>query len=100
MLRIGAKLVRLAEVQASSNLPGPALFAAVTKDGGLTLNKFEVLKRLYKMRNDLEHSSPGVDANDVYDDVILLQKTLGGFASSYVKWLDERGIQILPRKGE
>ena len=33
-------------------------------DGGLTANQVDVLKRLYGMRNELQHASPGVQAGE------------------------------------
>jgi hypothetical protein len=56
---------------------GPDLFEAAGDDGGLTANQVDVLKRLYGMRNELQHASPGVQASEVYDDILLLTKTLG-----------------------
>lgn len=95
MLHAAARLCGL-DVAAREERPnGPQLFAAVGDDGGLTANQVEVLTRLYAMRNELQHASPGVEAGEVYDDVVLLAKTLARFAKSYVEWLKQHDVSLV-----
>ena len=47
------------------------------------------------MRNELQHASPGVAADEVYDQFVLLPKTLGRFAKSYMDWLHRHGVPLL-----
>jgi hypothetical protein len=99
MLHVAARLRGLPVAMMDDDKPsGPQLFAAVRSDGGVTENQVEVLTRIYSTRNELQHSSPGVEADDIYDDVILIQKTLNRFAQTYVVWLEKHGILILPKK--
>jgi hypothetical protein len=55
-----------------------------------------VLKRLHGTRNELQHASLDVQADDVHAAVELLDKTIGRLATSYVTWLDRYDVQILP----
>lgn len=95
MLYVAARLRGLPVAMREDRPNGPELFEAVGVDGGLTSNQVEVLKRLYGMRNELQHASPGVEAGQVYDDVVLLTKTLGRFAKSYVEWLKQHDVTII-----
>lgn len=95
MLHAAARLCELDVASREERPNGPELFAAVGDDGGLTPNQVEVLKRLYAMRNELQHASPGVEAGEVYDDVVLLTKTLARFARSYVEWLRQHDVSLL-----
>lgn len=54
--------------------------------------------RLYRTRNDLQHASLDAQADEVYNDIVLLQKTLARFARSYMRWLDGHGAQLLPQR--
>jgi hypothetical protein len=92
MLHAAARLRGLDVATGEERPNGPGLFTAVGDDGGLTANQVDVLKRLYAMRNELQHASPGVEADEVYDDVVLLTKTLARFAKSYVEWLKQHGV--------
>jgi hypothetical protein len=82
----------------------PETIVAVTavtglfEDGGLTANQATVLLRLYRTRNELQHASVDVEADQIHDDIVLLQKTLGRFAKSYVEWLERHDIWLLPRR--
>jgi len=96
MLRAAARARGLAVVQGDQRPNGPELFAAVSADGGLTPNQVDVLRRLYQMRNELQHSSPGVDGAEVLADIELLQKTLARFVKSYIEWLKRQGIALIP----
>jgi hypothetical protein len=95
MLHVAAHLRGLDAVR-EDKPSGPALFAAVREDGGLTASKEQVLTRLYATRNELQHASASVEAGQVFDNVVLLGKTLASFATSYVKWLEQHGIALLP----
>jgi hypothetical protein len=95
MLFVAAKLRGLAVVQHDVRPSGPQLFDAVGDDDGLTDSQVTVLKRLYAMRNELQHASPGVEAGQVFDDVQMLLKTLKRFVSSYIAWLKQHGISLV-----
>lgn len=95
MLHVAARLRGLDVARRETRPAGPVLFAAVREDGGLTDNQVRVLTELYGMRNELQHASPGVEANDVYDMFVLLPKTLGRFAKSYVEWLHGHGVPLV-----
>jgi hypothetical protein len=95
MLHAAARLCAL-EVAVGDERPnGPELFAAVCVDGGLTANQADVLGRLYTMRNELQHASPSVDADEVYDSIELLTKTLKRFTKSYIDWLKRHGVTLV-----
>jgi len=95
MLLVAARLRGLEAVRQDVRPTGPELFRAVGEDGGLTPNQVEVLTRLYAMRNELQHSSPGVEGGEVYDDVLLLTRTLRRFVTSYIEWLKRHGISLV-----
>jgi hypothetical protein len=95
MLHVAARLRGLDVVMRENRPSGPELFEATRDDGGLTANQVDVLKRLYGMRNELQHASPGVQASEVYADILLLTKTLGRFAKSYIEWLQRHGVSII-----
>lgn len=97
MLHVGARLVGLKIVRTDEKVSAPRLIDAVKEDGGLTANQAEVLRRLYRTRNDLQHESLDAQADEVYDDIVLLQKTLARFAKSYVAWVESQGVQLLPQ---
>jgi hypothetical protein len=69
----------------------------VRGDGGLTANQAEVLIRLNRTRNRLQHASFDVQADEMHADTELLLKTLKRLVTSYVKWLAGHGIQLLPK---
>jgi hypothetical protein len=96
MLHVASRLTGLQPGKGADKLAGPALIEAVRSDGGLTANQATVLRRLYRTRNELQHASLDVEADQVADDVVLLQKTLGRFAKSYVEWLERHEIWLLP----
>ncbi len=98
MLQTGARLAGLDVVRGDQKPSAPRLIDAVKADKGLTANQAEVLKRLYRTRNDLQHASLDAQADEVYNDIVLLQKTLARFARSYMRWLDGHGAQLLPRR--
>jgi uncharacterized protein YutE (UPF0331/DUF86 family) len=95
MLYVAARLRGLDVVMREDRPSASALFDSVREDGGLTANQADVLKRLYGMRNELQHASPGVQAHEVREDIVLLVKTLGRFAKSYLEWLERHDISIV-----
>ena len=94
MLQVAARLRGLEVARRDKKPEAPVLLAAVREDGGLTDNQVTVLKRLYATRNELQHSSPGVEAGEIYDEFALLPKTLGRFATSYLEWLQRHGVDL------
>lgn len=95
MLHVAARLRGLEVARREQRPTGPELFAAVAADGGLSENQVEVIGRLYGIRNELQHASPGIEGGEVHDAVVLLTKTLGRFARSYLVWLKRNGIELL-----
>jgi len=95
MLQVAARMRGLEVARRDTKPDGPTLFAAVRDDGGLTGNQADVLARLYAIRNELQHASPGVEADEVYDHFVLMPKTLGRFVKSYVEWLHRHGVKVL-----
>lgn len=94
-LHVSARLRGLEVARREVRPTGPALFAAVGADGGLTRSQVDVLLRLYATRNELQHASPGIEAEQVFDDVQLLQKTLKRFVQSCIAWLRRHGVALV-----
>jgi uncharacterized protein YutE (UPF0331/DUF86 family) len=89
MLRAGAKLVGLAPAPS-----GPELIAAVYEDGGLSPNQAEVLIRLYRTRNRLQHASPDIQADEVHEQVTVLLRTLPRLMSSFATWMSRHDVDL------
>ncbi len=100
MLEAGARLAQLPVMGGQDAPSGPAVINAVRDDGGLTANQAEVLIRLNRTRNRLQHASFDVQADEMHADTELLLKTLKRLVTSYVKWLARDGIQLLPPEGK
>jgi hypothetical protein len=79
MLHAAARLVGLDVARGPQRPSGRALAHAVRDDGGLTANQADVLVRLYELRNELQHASIDVKADQLFDGIVLLQKTLARF---------------------
>jgi hypothetical protein len=45
-------------------------------------------------RNELQHASPGVEPGQVFEDVQLLLRTIGGFIDSCIAWLERHGVPL------
>lgn len=73
----------------------PELYDAVTADGGLTRAQANVLKDLNWVRNQLQHSSPVITADEAYEGIVRLQRSLVPVLRSYVNWLDANGLSQL-----
>lgn len=97
MLQISAKLRGLSIARQADDPANPRLIDAVVEDGGLTGAQGRRLKAFNHLRNQLQHSSPGVEAKDVHEGISALLRTLGSLAGSYVKWLREHDIDPLRR---
>jgi hypothetical protein len=72
-----------------------ALYAAIKADGGLTASQADRLKDLNWARNELEHSSPTISAEQTYDAIVLLQKSIRPVLQSYVNWLQANNLNHL-----
>lgn len=92
MLQAGASLVGLAVTRQRHKPSGPELIAAATNEGCFTENQAKALNNL----NRLQHSSPGVPADEVHERIELLLKAMPRLLSSYVRWMEGRGIRLLP----
>lgn len=97
MLSAGARLAQLSLPSEQGPPSNPAIINAVKDDGGLTANQADVLVRLNRTRNDLQHASFEVHANELHADIELLQKTLKRLVTSYVRWLENHGIELLSK---
>jgi hypothetical protein len=76
-------------------MPGTSgLIEAIRIDGGLTDQQAEAFTELYRTRNHLQHSSPGIQADEVHRQVRLLLRHLPRFVKSYLTWLEGRGIGL------
>jgi hypothetical protein len=98
MLDAGARLARLPVTGGQGAPSTPAVIHAVRDDGGLTANQAEILIRLNRTRNSLQHASFDVQADEMHADTELLLKTLKRLVTSYVKWLARHDIQLLPNR--
>lgn len=98
MLLAGARLARLPAVQGTDAPSAPTVIHAVREDGGLTANQADVLVRLNRTRNSLQHASFDVQADELHADVELLLKTLKRLVRSYVEWLERHDIALLPKR--
>lgn len=96
MLQAGASLVGLAVTRQRHKPSGPELIAAATNEGCFTENQAKALNNLNRTRNRLRHSSPGVLADEVHERTELLLKAMPRLLSSYVRWMEARGIRLLP----
>lgn len=67
-------------------------FKAVQEDGGISAQQAEVLHRLYTFEGRLEHLSPDVNADEVFEAVQLLRDELPGLVKSIQAWLGRHGI--------
>ena len=98
MLHAAGRLVSLEACRGDTKPPAPRLIDAVREDGGLTAHQADVLKRLYQTRNELQHASLDVQADEVHAAIELLDKTIGRLVTSYVKWLDRYEVRIVPAR--
>lgn len=95
MLVAGARLAQLPVTRGPHAPSAPSVIDAVKDDGGLTANQAEVLIRLNRTRDRLQHASLDVDAEELHADIELLLKTLHRLVASYVAWLERHDIQLL-----
>jgi hypothetical protein len=98
MLQAGARLAGLDVARGEEKPPAPPLINAVKDDGGLTANQAELLLKLSRLRNELQHASPGVQADQAREGIEVLYKTLPGIARGYVAWLERYDVQLLPKR--
>lgn len=98
MLQAAGRIAGLSVCQTETKPSARALLNAVKADGGLTANQVNNLMRLYRTRNELQHSSLDVQADQVHADIELISKTVGDFVKSYLSWLERYDVQILPTR--
>jgi hypothetical protein len=98
MLAAGARLAQLPVTHGQGTPNTPAAIDAIRDDGGLTSGQAEVLIRLNRTRNRLQHASLDVQADELHADIELLLRTLKALVKSYVEWLGRHGIQLLPKR--
>lgn len=92
LVKAGAKLVGLEPTPGIQGAPG--FVDAVRRDGGFSSAQANTFAELYRTRNRLQHSSPDVDADEVHRQVRVLIRHLPALISSYMQWLDGRGIRL------
>ncbi|MEJ7797860.1 MAG: hypothetical protein WKF42_05110 [Solirubrobacteraceae bacterium] len=97
MLHAGASLAGL-PVARQRRPQAPMLIAAARTDGCFSEHQADVLTKLNRTRNRLQHNSPGVPADEVHQRLELLLKTLPGLLRSYVTWIEGHGLQLLPKQ--
>jgi hypothetical protein len=98
MLAAGVRLVQLPVARGQDAPSAPCVINAVKDDGGLTANQADVLIRLSRMRNRLQHASLDVEADELHADIELLLKTLQRLVASYIAWLERHDIHLLPER--
>jgi hypothetical protein len=98
MLATGARLAQLPVLGGQDTPSTPAVINAIRDDGGLTASQADVLVRLNRTRNHLQHASLDVQADELHADIELLLKTLKRLVKSYVEWLERHDVQLLPRR--
>lgn len=98
MLRTGAKLAGLEVVRGEYAPSGPALIAAVREDGCLTQKQADALTELYRTRNRLQHASPDIQADEVYEQVTLLLRAVPRLLTSFVTWMSRHDVELLPKR--
>jgi hypothetical protein len=100
MLAAGARLAQLLVADEHGAPTTPAIVKAVRDDGGLTPRQAEVLIRLNRTRNRLQHASLDVEGDEIHADIELLRKTLKRLVASYVEWLGRHGVRLLESPGK
>jgi len=68
---------------------------AVRRAGGLTGTQAELLGELSKLRNRLQHSSPDVQADEVWARAHELLDVLPRMSRHLTSWLAERGHRVV-----
>lgn len=72
------------------------VFAAIEADGGLSARQVTTLNQLYKLEGRLEHASPDVDADEVFQAIELLRRELPSLIKSAQAWLADHDIDLKP----
>jgi len=68
----------------------------VRDDGGLTAGQADALIELHFLRSRLQHASPDVQADEVWEKVRVLQRVLPRARAKLLAWLDRKGHRIQP----
>jgi hypothetical protein len=90
-IRAGTKL---ADLKSTPSMPGvPGIIDAIRTDGGFTSAQATTFTALYRTRNHLQHSSPDIQADEVYRQIRVLLRHLPGLVESYVAWLEKQGVE-------
>lgn len=98
MLYAGARLAGLDIARGDEKPSAPALIDAVKDDGGLTASQAETLRKLSRLRNDLQHASPTVQADEAREGIEALYRALPGIAKQALAWLERHGVRVLPSR--
>jgi hypothetical protein len=98
MLLVGARLAQLPLTRRQDAPNTPTVIKAIRDDDGLSANQAKVLTRLNRTRDDLQHASFDVQADELHADIELLLKTLKRLVRSYVEWLARHDIELLRKQ--
>jgi hypothetical protein len=91
-VKIGVALVGLELPDGTRGASGA--IRAIRLDGGISSEQADSLTSIYRLRNALQHSSPDVQAGDVYRHVKLLLGSLPGVVRSFTSWLARHGVEL------
>jgi hypothetical protein len=95
MMMTAARDRGLAVMSGGAKPPAPQLYDTLAGDGALTVIQADRLKDLNWVRNQLEHSSPTITADEVYEAMALFQQSYQPVLQNYVNWLKEHGLNHL-----
>lgn len=98
ILHSGAHLAGLPVVRRAHRPTFPELLSAVTADGCFSASQSHTLADLNQLRNRLQHASPDVEADEVFELAQLLLKTLPRLVTSMVRWLEGHDVTVIPSR--
>jgi uncharacterized protein YutE (UPF0331/DUF86 family) len=91
-VKVGVDLVQVKP--ADGQRGASAIIDAIRRDGGVSPEQAESFKKIYGIRNALQHASSEVQAAEVHRHVKLLLRHLSGFVASFTSWLARRGVEL------
>jgi hypothetical protein len=73
----------------------PDLLDAIAADGGLTAQQVTELKDLNWVRNQFQHSSPTITAEEAYNGILRLRQSYRGLLQRFVDWLKANNLDYV-----
>lgn len=70
------------------------VFKAIHDDGGMSGSQLTLLNELYVLEGRLEHASPDISADEVFEAVEQLRRELPRLIEATVNWLRRYGIEL------